>query len=877
MLAPWFPMFTARSSTAASTSTQQTRSRPTESSGYSMRDFPWPSSWSKQEELPRADFSKASFRDFWTSCPSLSTRSAQWLSDATEMSRLCSTNTKLWDSLKGRDAGWQMDRSSSPNRIGNAPDRKAASLSVWSRADEAAMASRLDATVGQHEHENKSISNISNKYVRRFAMRLPLIGPVSFRVFAGALLTLLARRERKEAAPADAPPAVQEALAKKASLGSTVFGLEVMAMVYLGDQLGLYKTLSSERPGRGPGWTASRLAKAAGNLSPRLAAAGLVDFDETAQNLGDMTFSLPAHGALLLAENLGGSFMAPYATLMLACYKRLPSMMQAFRGGCLAPTYDEAGEDLADAMARLHVPEVKFFFIPKVIPEVQNGALLKRLQEGAICADLGCSGADTDCTLELAQAFPKSKFYAYEVAEPALERARDNIKHLGITNVIVVDAKVQPLGSGPPDGGKFDFVMCYDVLHDLAEPEKMIQEVRDALHPDGVWVVVDIASEGLHIPRDAKANIKKHPGAAAYYGISVCLCLPSGLSVEGGRGLGTLGFPVDVAEPMFRSNGFSKVRNFRMPTLEKNQVYEVAQTPSGAALLAERRIFQLLAFCPLLREFVLSNESSYVVPANSIDGTPLVMAEKQRRNLLAAWRRPAHSSWCRVLLLVATILSSVSAPSGAEHFLQVYRERFCFVFQTNLQSGRLAALEEATLMARVLAFLSNSCSLAQSLATDASLRAMIFIMASCLTERSSPSEVFLPISAEERAAALVQQVAVDGDSTSAQARQSGRRKKESLLLALLRISSSPQWALGRASQVTGSVALPPPAPGWPTAYQSVFGLKNAGGNAALGSETDVLRFWAALMDVVLEAGRKALEVLETLRGTRQEPDLSITE
>lgn len=304
----------------------------------------------------------------------------------------------------------------------------------------------------------------------------------------------------------------------------------------------------------------------------------------------------------------------------------------------------------------------------------------------------------------------------------------------------------------------------------------------------------------------------------------------------------------------------------------------VAQTPSGAALLAERRIFQLLAFCPLLREFVLSNESSYVVPANSIDGTPLVMAEKQRRNLLAAWRRPAHSSWCRVLLLVATILSSVSAPSGAEHFLQVYRERFCFVFQTNLQSGRLAALEEATLMARVLAFLSNSCSLAQSLATDASLRAMIFIMASCLTERSSPSEVFLPISAEERAAALVQQVAVDGDSTSAQVPSIFHQRVEylglevtrSLLLALLRISSSPQWALGRASQVTGSVALPPPAPGWPTAYQSVFGLKNAGGNAALGSETDVLRFWAALMDVVLEAGRKALEVLETLRGTRQE-------
>lgn len=29
-----------------------------------------------------------------------------------------------------------------------------------------------------------------------------------------------------------------------------------------------------------------------------------------------------------------------------------------FLGQCLAPTYDEAGADLADAMARLHVPEV---------------------------------------------------------------------------------------------------------------------------------------------------------------------------------------------------------------------------------------------------------------------------------------------------------------------------------------------------------------------------------------------------------------------------------------------------------------------------------------------------------------------------------------
>ena len=33
----------------------------------------------------------------------------------------------------------------------------------------------------------------------------------------------------------------------------------------------------------------------------------------------------------------------------------------------------------------------------------------------------------------------------------------------------------------------------------------------------------------------------------------MCVCLPSGLSADGGRGLGTLGFPPHIAEPMFRS------------------------------------------------------------------------------------------------------------------------------------------------------------------------------------------------------------------------------------------------------------------------------------------------------------------------------------
>lgn len=295
----------------------------------------------------------------------------------------------------------------------------------------------------------------------------------------------------------------------------------------------------------------------------------------------------------------------------------------------------------------------------------------------------------------------------------------------------------------------------------------------------------------------------------------------------------------------------------------------VAETPNGVALLMEQRVFVLLAYCPLLRHFVLNTESAYVVPSNTEN---VSMAEHKRHGLLSAWRRPAQSAWCRVLLLISTMLASGSVPEEAEVFLQVYRKRFCYIFQSALQSGRLAVLEEATLMGRVLA-MSQRSAVARRLAEDAAAQAMIFIMGSCLTERSTPSEVFLPSSGEERLAAQVSPIAVDGETTPAQVPSIFHQRVEylglellrNLLLALLRISSLPQWlGVARPVQV---MDLGIKTAGWPTAYQSVFGLKDGG--PILNSD-DPVRLWALLMDVTLEAGRKAVEYLETLRGQRQE-------
>eukprot|EP00913_Durusdinium_trenchii_P011820 g11102.t1 len=465
------------------------------------------------------------------------------------------------------------------------------------------------------------------------------------------------------------------------------------------------------------------------------AACGILDFEVETQS-----FSLPKAAAALLAEDLSGSFFAPYATMMLACWKRMPTMIQAFRG-------------------------------------------------------------EHDVTIEMATQFPTATFHAYEVANPALHRARANVKQKGLRNLQVVDAKVDPLGSSKT---KYDFIMCYDVLHDLSDPEQLMREVRE--------------SAG-----DMTNNIESHPKAATYYGISVCVCLPSGLSADGGRGLGTLGFPPDLAEPMFHNSGFSRVRSFKMPGLEKNQVYEVAEAPKGVALLMEQRVFVLLAYCPLLRHFVLQTESAYVVPKDNTDTASMVL---EKRGLLSAWRKPAQSAWCRVLLLMSTILASGAKVEEAEvpevldgeatpaQVPSIFHQRVEYLGLELMRTGRADARSAVVGCRWVMGSLDD-----------------------CFVQCSVPCVVH--------------------------ARMPDRCMRN-LLLALLRISSLPQW-LGTA--IVTATKVPEGPQGWPTAYQSVFGLKDGG--SAL-NVADPVRLWAMLMDVSLEAGRKAVEYLETLRGQRED-------
>ena len=84
----------------------------------------------------------------------------------------------------------------------------------------------------------------------------------------------------------------------------------------------------------------------------------------------------------------------------------------------------------------------------------------------------------------------------------------------------------------PSDSGGFDVVFAFDVIHDLSNPAGALAEIRRALKPDGVFVMVDIrAGSGL------RANVG-HPMAPFLYTVSLLHCMPQGLQ-DDGAGLGT--------------------------------------------------------------------------------------------------------------------------------------------------------------------------------------------------------------------------------------------------------------------------------------------------------------------------------------------------
>jgi SAM-dependent methyltransferase len=148
-----------------------------------------------------------------------------------------------------------------------------------------------------------------------------------------------------------------------------------------------------------------------------------------------------------------------------------------------------------------------------------------RLKAGARVADVGCGhGAST---LLMAQTYPNSEFYGFDYHSASIEQAQKKAAAAGVSDRVHFEAA--PAKSFPGKG--YDFVACFDCLHDMGDPAGAAAHVRQTLAGDGTWMIVEpFAGDSI------VSNL--NPIGRLYYSASTVFCVPASLSQEVGLGLG---------------------------------------------------------------------------------------------------------------------------------------------------------------------------------------------------------------------------------------------------------------------------------------------------------------------------------------------------
>jgi SAM-dependent methyltransferase len=312
-----------------------------------------------------------------------------------------------------------------------------------------------------------------------------------------------------------------------------------IGLVRIGKSLGLYSTMASKGP-----LTSQELAGETG-LAERYvrewlayqAASNYVSYDPAARK-----FTLPPEQAAVLADEVSPVYLAGAFECAAAYVENQPRVQEAFRTGGGVAWSDQAG-CIFCAIARFFRPGYQANIVDEWLPALDG--VVRKLERGARVADVGCGHGYS--TVMMAEAFPNSEFVGFDFHAASIEEARRHVREHGTGNVRfeVGTAKAFP-GSG------YDLVTFFDCLHDMGDPVGAARHVRNALKPDGTWMVVEpFAHDAL------EDNL--NPVGRLYYAASTLVCLPTSLDQEVGAALGAQAGEGRLRE-VARSGGFGRFR-----------------------------------------------------------------------------------------------------------------------------------------------------------------------------------------------------------------------------------------------------------------------------------------------------------------------------
>jgi len=311
------------------------------------------------------------------------------------------------------------------------------------------------------------------------------------------------------------------------------------ATIVVGDQLGLYKKLAE-----GPGdveTLARRTETDARYLREWLsaqAASGYVDYDPATQR-----FSLSEEQAFALAQEGSPAFIPGAFQIAVAQFKAIPKMAKAMQTG-LGLGWHEHDTALFHGTERFFRPGYVANLVNSWIPALDG--VEARLKAGAKVADIGCGhGAST---IIMAQAYPESTFTGFDYHAPSIDHARQSAQDAGVADRVSFEvARAQDF-----PGKDYDLVAIFDALHDMGDPAGAAAHVRQALKPDGSWLIVEPFAND-------KLEDNLNPVGRVFYAASTFICTPASRSQEVGACLGAQAGEARLRE-VVTQGGFKRFR-----------------------------------------------------------------------------------------------------------------------------------------------------------------------------------------------------------------------------------------------------------------------------------------------------------------------------
>lgn len=318
--------------------------------------------------------------------------------------------------------------------------------------------------------------------------------------------------------------------------------------VYVGDRLGLYRTLADNGPA-----TSAELARRSGideryarEWLEQQAVTGILDVVDGTTVSTERRFSLPPVYAETLLDEESLNFLSPIARAIVCIAQQMPALLDAFRGGGGVP-WEAYGDELWQAQGAINRPLFVKLLGHQILPAIPDihGRLSAR---GARVADVACGVGWS--SIAIATAYPAADVDGFDLDERAIEFARQNANQAGVADRVTFSSR--NVVSDASLRGRYDLITVFEAIHDMSDPVKVLTATREMLVRGGSLLVMD----------ERVADTFTAPGGEIerfMYGPSLLLCLPTAMTERPSAATGTV-MRADRLREYARNAGYTSVK-----------------------------------------------------------------------------------------------------------------------------------------------------------------------------------------------------------------------------------------------------------------------------------------------------------------------------